>query len=37
LPVVLAFQRENPELMVHLDLSDRVVDLVGEGSTWRFE
>jgi LysR family transcriptional activator of dmlA len=31
LPVVLAFQRENPELMVHLDLSDRVVDLVGEG------
>src|SRR5260221_10263064 len=31
LPAVLAFQRDNPELKVHLDLSDRVVDLVGEG------
>jgi len=31
LPIVLRFQRENPGLRVHLDLSDRIVDLVGEG------
>jgi DNA-binding transcriptional LysR family regulator len=31
LPVILRFQRENPDLRVRLDLSDRVVDLVGEG------
>ncbi|HEY1532406.1 MAG TPA: LysR family transcriptional regulator [Polyangiaceae bacterium] len=30
LPVVLAFQQENPDLQVHLDLSDRIVDVIGE-------
>ncbi len=31
LPVVIAFQRENPDVKVRLDLSDRVVDMVEEG------
>jgi DNA-binding transcriptional LysR family regulator len=30
LPIVIEFQDENPEIKVHLDLSDRVVDLVEE-------
>jgi LysR family transcriptional activator of dmlA len=31
LPIVFAFQRENPDLKVQLDLSDRIVDPIAEG------
>jgi LysR family transcriptional activator of dmlA len=31
LPIVFAFQRKNPDLKVHLDLSDRIMDPIGEG------
>jgi DNA-binding transcriptional LysR family regulator len=30
LPIVIAFQESNPEIKVHLDLSDRVVDMIEE-------
>ncbi len=30
LPIVIAFQEANPEIKLHLDLSDRVVDMIEE-------